>query len=326
MRRREFVTLIFSGMIWPLAGRAQDVGKRALIGYLATGTKEALAPLISTFLDGMRDLHYVQGQNLDVVERYAYQDSTRLPALAEELARLKPDVIFAVDPPATLAVKKATQSIPIVSAILIDPVNMGLITNYQRPGGNVTGILNVIEGLPGKQVEIALELVAGASAIGVLVNPTNPSNVPQLQAVEIAGAAKGIKIIAAEVRTKADLDPAFKLLTAAGVRAVIGLRDFVLFSERVHVAELAMASRLPSIFSQPEHTEAGGLVSYGVSINENVRRAAYFVDRILKGDNPANLPVEFPTKLSMVINIKTAKALDLTIPPALLVSAQEFIE
>jgi putative ABC transport system substrate-binding protein len=326
MRRRELIALIGGVAAWPLAGRAQNAGRRPLIGYLATGRKEALVPLTSGFLEGMRDLRYVQGQTFDFIERYAYENLAQVPALAVELVQLNPDVIVVVDPPGTLAAKKATPSIPIVSGILIDPIAMGLVASYRQPGGNVTGILNLVEGLSGKQVEIALMLAPGATAIGLLVNPTNPSNVSQLRDVEAASLTKGIKIVAAEVRTKADLDSAFKLLTVAGVGAVIVLRDFVLFSERLHVAELAVASRLPSIFSQPEHIQAGGLISYGVSTAASFRRVAYFVDRILKGQKPEELPVEFPTKLTVVINMKTAKALRLDIPSSLLLQADEVIE
>jgi putative ABC transport system substrate-binding protein len=180
--------------------------------------------------------------------------------------------------------------------------------------------------LSGKQVEIALELIPAATKLGVLFNPTNPVGTAQRQEIEAAGAAKGIKMVAAEARTKGDLDPAFTSLIAAAVQAVIVVRDTMLVGERVRVAELAAAAHLPTVSSIPEEVKAGGLIAYGISIPANVHRAAYFVDKILKGAKASDLPVEFPTKIELVINLKTAKALGLTVPPTLLANADEVIE
>jgi putative tryptophan/tyrosine transport system substrate-binding protein len=328
VRRREFITLL-SGAVagWPFGARAQQAPRRRpLLGYLITGTKDGLAHSVSAFLSRLHDLGYVEGQNIEIVTRYADADSTRLPLLADELVRLRPDLIVALDPPAALAAKKATASIPIIAAILNDPVRLGLIASYARPGGNLTGILSQVEGLPGKQVEIAQELVPAITLIGVLANPANATHAYQRQEVETAAAAKGVKVIAAETRSKGDLEPAFNSLRAAGVRLAIVLRDNMFVSERRRIADLATTVRLPTIGSQNSYVEAGGLISYGVEDSENHRRAADFVDKILKGAKPADLPVEFPTKLLLVINMKTAKTLGLTIPPTLLSRADEVIE
>ena len=327
MRRREFITLLGgAAAAWPLVARAQTAVKRPLIAFLQSGSKETTAFWASAFSEGMRALGYVEGQSYDIVYRFANEDFARLPALAEELVQLKPDVIVASVAASALAAKRATQSIPIITPILADPVKLGLVASYARPGGNVTGIMTLVEGLSGKQVDIALELIPAATKLGVLFNTTNPTNMAQRQEIEAAGAAKGIKVVAAEARTKGDLDPAFTSLITASVEAVIVVRDTMLLGERVRIAELAAAAHLPTVSSIDEEVKAGGLIAYGVSIPANVRRAAYFVDKILKGAKASDLPVEFPTKVELVINLKTAKALGISIPPTLLARADEVIE
>jgi putative tryptophan/tyrosine transport system substrate-binding protein len=327
LKRREFITLLGGAMGWPLSARAQQPPRpHPLVGYLITGTKDGLAPDVSAFLNRLRDLGYIEGQNIEIAKRYADADSARLPALAAELVQLQPNLILAFDPPAAVAARKTTASIPIVAAILNDPLRLGLIASYARPGGNVTGILSQVEGLPGKQIEIARELIPAATVIGVLVNPTNPTNTYQRREIEDAGAAKAIKVIGAETRAKADLDDALNFLRNAQVQVAIVLRDAMFVSERRHIAELAMAMHLPTIGSQNSFVEAGGLISYGIDNLENHRRAADFVDKILKGAKPAELPVEFPTKLVLSINMKTAKALGLEMPLQLQQLADKVIE
>ena len=285
-----------------------------------------MANLTTHLLNRLREIGYTDGQNIDIVTRYADADVTRLPALADELVRLQPDVIVAIDPPAAFAAKKATASLPIVAAILNDPVRLGMIASYARPGGNITGILSQVEGLPGKQVEIVRELVPGLTVLGVLINPANPTNGYQRQEIEAAATNSGIKVVPAEARSKADLEPAIKALHTAGVRAAVVLRDFLFVDEFRTIAELAAIQRLPTIASQTAYVEAGGLVSHGVDDSENPRRAADFVDRILKGSKPADLPVEFPTKLVTSINMKTAKVLGLEVPWQLQQLADKVIE
>jgi putative tryptophan/tyrosine transport system substrate-binding protein len=281
---------------------------------------------VTGFLDGMRARNEVEGQSFDITYRFADEDNARLTALVEDLVRLNADVIVASQTSAALAAKKATQSIPIVAALLDDPVRMGLIASYARPGGNLTGIAVNVEGLNTKQVELVSELVPGVAAVGLLVNPTNPTDLTQRQDIEAAGAAQGFKMTVAEASAKDDLDQAFRSLSDAGVQAVIVLRDAMMVGERRRVAALALAAHLPTVFGIHEHVEAGGLISYGVSVHANFRRAAYFVDTILRGAKPADLPVEFPTELEMSINLKTAKALGLAVPPSLLARADEVIE
>jgi putative ABC transport system substrate-binding protein len=327
MKRREFITILGGAAVaWPLAARGQTAVKRPLIGFLQSGSKEATAFWTSAFSKGMRDHGYVEGQSYEIAYRFADDDVARLPALARELVQLKPNVIVASNTTAALAAKKATQSIPIVSPIFSGAVKLGLVKSRARPGGNVTGILTLVEGLSGKQVEIALQLIPAATKLGVLFNPTNPADMAQRQEIEAAATAKGIKVVAAEVRIKSDLDPAFTSLTAAGVQVVIVVRDSLLLAERVPIAELAAAAHLPTVAGAAEMAEAGELIAYGTRITANVRRAAYFVERILKGAKASDLPVEFPTKVELVINLKTAKALGITVPPSLLTRADEVIE
>ena len=241
MKRREFITLLGGAAAWPLAARAQQTNRRTrpVLGYLVTGTDAGFASLTTPFLNRLREIGYTDGRNIDIITRYADADITRLPGLADELVRLQPDVIVAIDPPAALAAKKATASLPIVAAILNDPVRLGMIESYARPGGNVTGILSQVEGLPGKQVEIARELVPGLTVLGVLVNPANATHGYQRQEIETAATSSGIKIVAVEARSKADLEPAFKALHAAGVRAGVVLRDFLFVEEFRSIAEFA---------------------------------------------------------------------------------------
>jgi putative tryptophan/tyrosine transport system substrate-binding protein len=327
MRRRDFIKgIVGSATAWPLAARAQAARKRPLIGYLETGHKELVKERDAAFIDGMRELGYVEGDSFEVAYRFADNDYSRLPALAAELVQLQPLVIVTAVTTAAVAAAKATRTVPIVSEILNDPIGEGMITSYAHPGGNVTGIMNTIEGLPGKLVEITLEIVPTARRIGFLVNPANLATVAQWQEIETAVKAKGLQVTRQNIRTSDDLSNAFKAFSTSGVDAVIVSRDTVLLTAAGRVAELALAARLPTIAGQSEEVRAGELVSYGTSLIANTRRAAYFVDKILKGDKPADLPVEFPTQVELAINRKTAKALGLALPQALLATADEVIE
>jgi putative ABC transport system substrate-binding protein len=227
--------------------------------------------------------------------------------------------------PAAVAAKALTQTIPIVCPLLADPIHFGLIASESRPGGNVTGVLFRTEGLAGKQVELALQLMPGAAKIGFLVNVASGIIIDR-QELESACQTLGITSVPAEVRTPNDLDAAFRALANDGVQAVIVLVDGMFFSERNRIAALAAAARLPAIYGFRDHVDAGGLVSYGVNLAENFHRSATYVHKILKGAQPGDLPVEFPTKLELIINNKAAKALGLIIPPSVLVRADEVIE
>jgi putative ABC transport system substrate-binding protein len=326
MKRREFISLLGgAAAVWPLDVSAQSAGKRPLIVFLNSGRQESNAPNISAFLENMRALGYVEGESFDVAYGFADENNARLSKLATEAVELKPNAIVAGQTSAALAAQKATQSLPIICALLVEPVGMGLVANYAHPGSNVTGTLVAVEDLSKKQFEIIVELLPGATVIGLLVNPTNPAMQPQQQDIEAAARTKGIKMVAVEASSEPDMEPAFESLIATGVQVIV-TRDALFFNERRRVAELAATFRLTTGHGDKLEVQAGGLVGYGVDVPANYGRAAYFVDKILKGAKPADLPVEFPTKLEMAINLKTAKALGLDIPPTLLARADEVIE
>src|SRR5262249_13291562 len=259
-------------------------------------------------------------------DRYADGDTSRLPLLAEELVKLKPDVIVAPTTPGAMAAKQATANIPIVGVNLTDPVDFGLVASEARPGTNVTGVLFRLKGMAEKQVEIALDLMPGASKIGILVDVNNPSNMLQRREVEAAAEKSALNITAADVRTVHEIGAAIQTFVHERASVVIVLGAALFVNARRRISAFALASRLPTVYNFREHVEDGGLISYGVDLRQNFRRAAYFVDRILKGAKPGDLPVEFPTKVELVVNVTTAKAIGLTIPPSLLARADEVIE
>jgi putative ABC transport system substrate-binding protein len=326
MRRREFIGFICSTVAWPLAARAQPAGKHPLIGYLEAGQREAVKTRDAAFIAGMRDFGQVEGENFDLAYRFANDDYTRLPSLAGELVALHPAVIVTAVTTAAIAAAKVTRTVPIVSAVLNNPIGEGVIASYAHPGGNVTGIMNTIEGLPGKLLEITLELAPRVTRVGVLINPENIASTTQWREIETAAKTQGLQADKREVRAADDLPAAFDAFTKDGVGAVIVLRDTVLLSAAPRVAELALNARLPTVAGDSEEVHAGELVSYGASLIANTRRAAYFVDRILKGEKPSDLPVEFPTKLELAINLQTAKALGISVPASLRALADEVIE
>jgi putative ABC transport system substrate-binding protein len=274
----------------------------------------------------MRDLGYYAGRNVDIVYRFAEDRLERLPALAKELVRLKPAVIMAPALIEAVAARQATATIPIVSAALADPVKLGLVASVARPGGNVTGIMPSVDGLPARQIELAREIVPGAGRIGILGNMSDPKAPSQRRELEEAARPLGVKIIAPEVRTPEDLDSAITTLANERVEVVIALQTVVLVNERRQIAALVAAKRLATVYGYREHVEAGGLISYGVDLGWCGRRAAIYVHKILTGAAPGDLPVEIPTRFEMVINLTAAKALGLTIPETLLRRADEVIE
>ena len=327
MQRREFITLmgvaaVTQGML-PRLACAQISTKRPLLAVLAGVTRREFP---ASFMEGMRELGYVDGGNIDVVYRFADGRLDLLPALAEELIQLTPKVIVAGVTPAAVAARRLTQTIPIVCPILADPIDLGLIAGMSRPGGNVTGLMSRIDDLIGKQIELAAQLVPALARVGLIVNVTSSDVVIARQEVESAGKRLGVKLVSAEVREPNDLDTAFKLLSNEHVQVVVILANAMLFQERQRVAELAASARLPAVYGFRDHVDAGGLISYGVNYAENFRRAAIYVVKILNGARPSDLPVEFPNKLELVINLKAAKALGLDIPPSLLARADEVIE
>ncbi len=328
MKRRQFITLLGSTAAWPVAAALAEVShQRPLVGFLSPGAEKCtMSHTAPSFLQGMRDLGYVEGRNFDIVYRFSegYQD--RLPALAGELIQLKPNAILASAVVAAVAARKATASIPIVCPALADAVHLGLVASEARPGGNVTGIEPYVAGLPAKQMELAREIVPGASTVGVLTNIKDPKAPPQVQELEATARALEVKVVSADANRPEDLDDALQALASERVDVVIVLQTSMLISENARIAESALAKRLATVYGYREHVAAGGLISYGVDLRWCFQRGAYFVDKILHGAAPGDLPVEFPTKVVLSVNLKTAKALGLTVPPSLLARADEVIE
>jgi putative tryptophan/tyrosine transport system substrate-binding protein len=327
MQRRRFITLLGGLAAWPCVALAQASRTRPLIGWVKSAPQDSPPTIyIRWFLEGMREFGYTEGKDFEMVYQSYEGRADRLPVAALELVRKNPDIIIA---PATLeavAVKQATATIPIIVPALADPVELGLVVSEARPSGNLTGIAPYVKGLPAKQLELAREIVPGAHQIGLLNDPVDPKARPQREEIEEAATALKVEIITADVRTKDEVGPAFETFAAKHCEVVIVEQSNLLINTSQHIAEIAAASKLPTIYGYRQHVEAGGIVSYGVNLNWCFHRAAYFVDRILKGARPADLPVEFPTNLELVINLKTAKALGITIPPTLLARADEVIE
>jgi putative ABC transport system substrate-binding protein len=300
--------------------------ERTLIGWLSGSASKVAGLFAEDFLDGMRELGYLDGRDFDMVSRYAEGIQDRLPALAEEIVGLKPDVILAAAVNAAVPARTATSVIPIVCPALADAVHLGLIASEARPGGNVTGIEPYVAGLPAKQMEFAREIAPGATRIGLLTNLQDPKAPPQRE--ELVSAAKALELTVAEadVNSPDEIERAAEALAGARVDVVIVLQTGLLLSVGRQIAEFAAAKRLPTVYGYREHVLDGGLISYGVDLRWCYRRGAYFVDKILRGTPPGELPVEFPTKMMLSINLKTAKALGITVPAKLLGLADEVIE
>jgi putative ABC transport system substrate-binding protein len=325
-RRELLAALGGAAVAWPCNGLAQSPLKRPLISLLAASSKAAGARFYSGFPLGMQELGYLEGRDYGVEDRYADGDSLRLPLLAEELVRINPDVIVASTTAGVLAAKQATASIPIVGANLTNPVELGLAVSEARPGANVTGILFRLEGLTGKLMEIALDLMPGTGKMGVLVDVNNLGNVSQRREIEAAAGKLAVSMAPVDVRSPDEIGAAIQTFVREHASIVVVLGSSMFLSARRQIASFALASRLPTVFNFREHVEDGGLISYGVDLRQNFRRCAYFVDKILKGEKPGDLPMEFPTKVELVVNMTTAKAIGVTIPPTLLARADEVIE
>ncbi|HVD85467.1 MAG TPA: ABC transporter substrate-binding protein [Bradyrhizobium sp.] len=327
MRRREFITLLGGAAVWPRAARAQAPGRRPLIAYLAgASSASAFASTAPSLLKGLRDLGYVEGRDFDITYRFADGHMERLPELADEVVRLKPDIILAPTTTPAHVAKQATVTIPIVCPLLENPVGLGLVASHNRPGGNVTGLLRYVDGLAGKTLTLATLLVPGAGRIGMLINVGSAESIDQRRDMNDAAQKLPLKIVPAEVRKPDDLEAAFARLAGERADALVVLQDSLLFSEHRRILALAAAARLPAIWTTRLFAEAGGLIGYGIDEADSFRRAASLIDKILKGAKPGELPVELPTKFELVINLKTAKALGLEIPPTLLALADEVIE
>ena len=326
MKRRKFLGLLGGATPLPLVARAQQPSAMPVIGFLGSSSKTDTQQYISDFLRGMREFGYVEERSYTMQQRYAEGDLSRLPLLVQELLHLQPQVIVADSTPGTLAAKKVTPDVPIVGLNMTDPVGLGLVVSEAHPGTNVTGTLIRVEGLAGKLLEIARDLVPGVKKIGCLVNSSNPSNLVQRREAESVAAKLGVSFAPVEVRHSDELGPAFETFVTEGVKIVVVFTNALFITARRQIAAFALASRLPTIYARRDFVEDGGLISYGISQRETYHRAAYYVDRILKGEKAADLPIEFATKLELVINAATAKAIGLVVPPTLLARADEVIE
>jgi putative tryptophan/tyrosine transport system substrate-binding protein len=303
----------------------QQPAKIPVIGFLAVGSRESRAPLIAGFRLGLQDLGYVEGRNIAIEYRFA-ETNDRLPDRAAELIDLEVDIILASGTPASLAAKRATTTIPIVMGSGGDPVATGLVATLARPGGNVTGMSLIVPQISGKRLELLKAIVPGLSRVAVLLNETNPLHVVEDKEIRAAALVLGVEAQNLSVRTADDFEGAFQAAARAGADAVWGTDDPLITNGRDQLAALALSYRLPSVFHIPEIARAGGLLAVGPELAKVYRHAATHVDKLLKGAKPADIPVEQPTEVDVVINLKTAQALGLTIPPSVLQQATEIIQ
>jgi len=310
----------------PLAAGAQPVGKVHRIGFLGNSTAALEAHLVGPFREGLRELGYVEGQNIVIEYRWAEGNYERFPGLIAELLTQRVEVIVTAGTPATQAVKKATTSVPLVMVAVGDPVATGIVASLNRPGGNITGLTSIAEETEGKRLELLREVLPTVSRVAVLSNPENQSAVAWLMQLRAAAQVLGIKVQVLEVRTLGELEETFKAIVRERPGALIVLGDRFFGHNRQRIMDFATKQRLPTVPLHPELADAGGLFFFGPSYPGMHRRAAYFVDRILRGAKPADLPVERPTKFVLVVNLKTAKALGLTIPQSVLLRADQVIE
>jgi putative ABC transport system substrate-binding protein len=324
MRRREFVALLGGAAVaWPLPLRAQQAARRPRLGVLIYSTPERDSNTQS-FLGGLRELGYVDGQSIDIEYRYADGKPERLPELAAELVRLKPDVLFSLGGDVTPSVSKATKTIPIVYAMSADPVQLGLAASLTRPGGNATGVTFLSDELAAKRLELLKEVAPRVSRVGFFWNPAHADN--ELAGAKQSAAAIGVDLQLIEIRDLGDLDGAFSAATQAGVDAVYVVSSRHTVANLSRIVDFATKNRLPLAGGWGAWAQAGGLVSYGPNVGEMVHHAASYVDKVLKGGQPGELPVQQPTRFELLINLKTAKALGLTIPESLLLRADKVIE
>ena len=329
MDRRTFLGALASSLLAaPLAAEAQPAGKVPRVGFLAASSASdaANARWIEAFRQGLRDLGYVEGRNIVIEYRYAGEKYERLPALAAELVRLKVDVIVSHGTPGPLAAKHATSVIPIVMTSAGDPVASGLVSSLARPGGNVTGMSLMVPELGGKRLHLLKEIIPGLSRVAVLWNATNPYNSLVVREMEATATTLGVQLQSLVVRGPDDFEGALAAAATGRAAALTAVEDPLMNTKRIQIVDFAAKSRLPAIYGIKEFVDAGGLMSYGVHFADSYRRAAAYVDKILKGAKPADLPVQQPTKFEFAINLKSAKALGLTIPPSLLQRADQVIE
>ncbi|HZO47381.1 MAG TPA: ABC transporter substrate-binding protein [Xanthobacteraceae bacterium] len=325
-KRREFITLLGgAAAVWPLAVSAQGPAKLPIIGYLGSSTASAQSQWSSAFLQRLRELGWIEGRTIAIEYHWAEGSSDRAAEIAAELARRKVDVIVTSGTALVMAAKQAASSIPVVFAAAGDPVGTGLVASLARPGGNITGLSIQQPDLAGKRLELLREVVPGLRRLAILGNVSGPAVVLDMREVQAAARTLGLEVVTLEIRRGEDIAPAFEVIKGR-VQALYVVGDPLTTANRVRINTLATGAQLPTIHATREIVEAGGLMSYGPNFADLFRRAADYVDKILRGAKPADLPVEQPTKFDLVINLTTAKALGLTVPPMLLARADEVID
>jgi putative tryptophan/tyrosine transport system substrate-binding protein len=326
--KKKFVIALAAS--WILASfdlvEAQQAAKFPRIGFLASSSGERLESRLAAFRESLRELGYVEGKNIAIELRYASGQFDKLPSLAQELIRLKVDVLVAEGAPAAHAAKNATHAIPIVIGNAADPVGTGLVSSLAHPGGNITGLSDFNLNVVTKRLELIKEVVPSASRVAVLLNPGNPTNPLQLKEIQAAAPALGVKLVPFEAKEPDDIDRAFAGMRNERAAAVLVFGDPMFGSYQKRIVDLAFKNRLPAIYGSSDNMVIGGLMSYGTNFADLYRRAAVYVDKILRGAKPADLPVEQPTKLELVINLKAAKQIGLTIPPNVLARADKVIK
>jgi putative ABC transport system substrate-binding protein len=327
MKRRAFITVLAgAAAAWPLAARAQQPRPGKRIGVLDINSAEYETPNLAAFREGLRQLGYVEGQTMEIDYRYSNGDTGALTKLAAGLIELKPDVVLAASTSPAMAVKRIAPALPIVCPTFGESFIPILATSFAHPGGSVTGIASNVEGVVGKLTELTIDAVPGISSIGFLANPAGASMEQNERQIKSTAEARGVVVRIEQVRNATDIEVALHRLNEEKVQAIIVPGNGLLNSQHKRLVELALAFRQPLIFGDRAGVIAGGLASYGVKLSENWRRAAIYIDKILNGAKPGDLPIEFPIKIELVINLKIAKTLGLIVPPTLLARADEVIE
>jgi putative ABC transport system substrate-binding protein len=330
MRRRAFISLLggaaaATSFVWPLAARAQPAGKRPTIGYIGGGSPTSQRAWIEAFVQRLRELGWIEGRTVAIEIRWGEARPERYAEIAAEFVRLKVDVILAGGTEAAVAAKQATSVIPIVFATAGDPVGSKLVASLARPGGNATGLSNLGTDLAAKRLELLREVFPGLRRLAVMANADYSGGVTERDEIDAAARTLGLEIVPLPIRRVEDIAPAFEGLKGRA-EALYTTGDPLVNAQRLRINTFALAMRLPTMFTQREYLEAGGLMSYGANFKDLNRRAAELVDKILRGAKPADIPVEQPTKFDLIINLITARALGLTVPPTLLTRADEVIE
>jgi putative ABC transport system substrate-binding protein len=323
MRRRELITLLGGAAVWPLAARAQQPNKPRKVGWIGGAIR---LPTHEEFLEGMRDLGYAEGRDFVIEWRFAEGQYERHIGFAADLVRRNIDLIITDSTSAIPAIRQTTSTIPVIMSYSIDPVGNGIVASLARPGGNITGLASMLDDLVSKHLDLLRELLPRLSRVGLLSNPASPNHRPFVHSAQAAARNANFALIQLDARNREEIEAAFRSAAAEQVEAIAVLADALFYQHRQRVAELAIAYRLPTIFSQREYAVVGGLICYGESLSYIFRRVAYYADRIFRGAKAADLPVEQPTKFDFVINLTTAKTFGVTVPDKLLALTSEVIE